>query len=172
VAVRPGTGGVELLDERGNWWLVEAPGLSSPHHPALREPSGWLMGMTAAAGILLIGFALWHRKRGRLSLMDSEKESERKVPFSVQFVARQLQPKAGCTIEVQELDDLLGLAGLETDETRRSRRNRAINDVNDWSTSQVGVEWIRRLRDPNDRRRGLYHISQELADLDFSNSAD
>ena len=158
-AVRPGRGGVEFMDARGKWWLVEPPSRESEHAFAFRTGRPWLWGMTAFACASAFGFLAlrWRRRDGTMTA-----DADVEIDAALVHTVNQLRSHAGKTIDADELDALLGIETIDTPETRRSRRNRAVNDLNAWSTQARGHAWVMRTRDAQDRRRALYELSGDL----------
>lgn len=158
-AVRPGRGGVEFMDSRGKWWLVEAPMKQAIHEGAFRSGHPWLWGMTAFACASVFGlFTVRFRRKNGLT----KSEEDMHIEAAVAYTLNQLRPRAGESIDADELDALLGIEAIDTPETRRSRRNRAVNDLNAWSLESRGHEWVKRTRDAQDRRRALYELSGDM----------
>ena len=160
-AVRPGRGGVEFMDARGKWWLIEPPSRESERVAAFRSGSPWLWGMTAFACASAAGFLAlrWRRRGGAMTANDDVE-----IDATVAHTLNQLKPRAGEIIDADELDALLGIESIDTPETRRSRRNRAVNELNAWSVQSRGHAWVKRNRDSQDRRRALYELSGDMKD--------
>ncbi len=159
-AVRSGRGGVEFMDARGKWWLVEPPSSDADRTAAFRSGHPWLWGMTAFACATAFGFVAlrWRRRDGAVTA-----HADIELNESVAHTLNQLRPRAGEVIDADELDALLGIEAIDTPETRRSRRNRAVNDLNEWSTESRGHAWVKRARDTQDRRRALYELSSDMS---------
>lgn len=158
-AVRPGRGGVEFMDARGKWWLVEPPSRESAYEAAFRSGQPWLWGMTAFACASAFGFFTIRMRKRNVPVISEE---EPQIEASVAHTLNQLRPRAGDAIDADELDALLGIGAIDTPETRRSRRNRAINDLNAWSRESRGHAWVNRTRDASDRRRAMYELSGDM----------
>jgi hypothetical protein len=158
-AVRPGRGGVEFMDARGKWWLVEPPSRESAYEAAFRSGQPWLWGMTAFACASAFWFFTIRMRKRNVPVISEE---EPQIEASVAHTLNQLRPRAGDAIDADELDALLGIGAIDTPETRRSRRNRAINDLNAWSRESRGHAWVNRTRDASDRRRALYELSGDM----------
>ena len=158
LSTRPAAGGVEFMDEKGNWWLVPRASGREGRLDALSSFS-WqkeVWGVGVFLSVVLVFFVRRKFKapqKGNGPLLASD---------SVAYAMVVLQPHAGTQVEVAELDAILGIDSITTDETRRSRRSRVINDVNGWSQSNEGIDYIERHRDPTDRRRTLYKLSDRI----------
>jgi hypothetical protein len=158
-AVRAGRGGVEFMDARGKWWLVEPPSRESNRADAFRSEPRWLWGMTAFACASCFGLIVLRlRRRGAAMDLDSNVE----IDPAVAHTLIQLRARSGEIIDADELDALLEIDSIDTPETRRSRRNRAVNDLNAWSMQSRGHAWVKRARDAQDRRRALYELSGDM----------
>lgn len=163
IAVRPAMGGVEFQDSSSKWWLIPSPSAEDSYFDAFEHdafPWAWSLAI-----LLLLAAVLYRVLSSRKGAVAVHNEVP---PEVVLRLLMRLHHSAGQLIDVHEFDVRIGLDEIETDETRRSRRSRAINEVNQWSELQHGESWIRRKRDPSDRRRLLYYISEQVSYKDWS----